>query len=279
MCRVWFAGLLLAASLSWAAPAKKVVIASATLHQSEDGSPLVPGHEFVPGETIFFGFQVGGYQADEERKIHLEYSLEALDAKGVPVVPPIKSTIETTLSDEDKNWLPKERQSFVLPSYIEPGAYQIVLSVRDILSKSEAKGTYSIPVRGRSVAPSDTLVIRNLRFLRTEDDQAPLTVIAYRQGDAVWARFEITGYKFGPGNAMEVGYGVAVLRPNGQQLYAEPNAAQEKEQSFYPRRYMPGIISLTLTKDIAVGEYTLVVTARDGVGNQNCEIRSKFRVE
>jgi hypothetical protein len=279
MNRACLACLTLAVSLVWSAPAKKVAIASAYLHQFEDGPLLPPGHQFVPGETVFFGFQVGGYQADEERKIHLEYTLDALDAKGIPLVPQIKGTIETLLSDEDKSWLPKERQSVLLPSFIEPGSYQIVLNVKDVLNGTQAKAAYDFAVRGRMIEPSDTLVVRNLRFLRAEEDQTPLTVVAYRPGDNVWARFEITGYKFGPGNQMDVGYGISVLRPTGQVLYAEPNAAAEKDQSFYPKRYVPGVISLKLTPDIATGEYTIVVKVRDNLGNQDYETRSRFGIE
>ncbi len=271
---------MIAGSMLWSAPAtKKIVIASAVLHQFEDGPPLPPGHQFVPGETVFFGFQVGGYQADEERKIHIEYTLDARDSRGIPLVTTMKGAVETMLSDEDKNWLPKERQSVLLPSFIEPGTYRLILHVKDSLNGTTADGTYEFSVRGRTVEPSDTLVIRNLRFLRKEDDQTPLNVVAYRPGDSVWARFEITGYKFGPGNQMDVGYGLSVLRPSGQVLYTEPNAAQEKEQSFYPRRYVPGVISLNLTNDLAAGEYGIVLKVHDSIGNQDYETRSKFRVE
>lgn len=272
----WF---LLAGTLLWPAPVKKVVIASAALHQFEDGPPLAPSHQFVPGETVFFGFQVGGYQADDERKIHIEYTLEAQDSAGVPLVAPVKGAIETTLSDEDKNWLPKERQSVLLPSFIEPGVYRLILRLKDVLNGSQATGTYEFRVRGRGVAPSDTLVVRNMRFLREETDQTPLAVIAYRPGDSVWARFEITGYKFAEGNRIDVGYGVSVLRPSGEVLYTEPNAARETYQSFYPRRYVPGVISLHLTPDISPGEYTIVLKVHDTIGSQDYETKSRFRIE
>lgn len=272
----WF---LLAGALLWPAPVKKIAIAGAALHQFEDGPPLAPGHQFVPGETVFFGFQVGGYQADEEHKIHIEYTLEAQDAAGTPLVAPIKGAIETTLSDEDKDWLPKERQSVLLPSFIEPGVYHLTLHIKDVLNGSQATGTYEFPVRGRNVAPSDTLVVRNMRFLRQETDQTPLDVVAYRPGDSVWARFEITGYKFAEGNRIDVGYGVSVLRPSGQVLYSEPNAARETYQSFYPRRYVPGVISLHLTPDISPGDYTIVLKVHDAIGNQDYETKNRFRIE
>jgi len=279
MYRACLAGLIVSGALLWSAPVKRIAIASAALHQFEGGPPLASGHQFVPGETVFLGFQVGGYQADEARKIHIEYTLEAKDSRDVPLVAPIRGVIETTLSDEDKNWLPKERQSVLLPSFIEPGMYRLILHVKDALNGSVADATYSFNVRGRMVASSEMLVVRNLRFLRREDDQTPLSVVAYRPGDAVWARFEITGYKFGEGNRIDVGYGISVLRPSGQVLYNQPDAAREKDHSFYPRRVVPGVISLNLTPDLATGEYTIVLSVHDGVGGQNCETKSSFRVE
>ena len=50
-------------------------------------------------------------------------------------------------------------------------------------------------------------------------------------------------------------------------------------ESFYPKRYVAGILSLKLDPDIAKGEYTIVVTVRDQVGKQQYQSRHSFRVE
>jgi hypothetical protein len=271
--------MVLAGAMGWAAPARQVAIVSPALHQFEDGPALTAGHQFVPGETLFFTFQVGGYQPDDERKIHIEYSLDALDARGVALVAPIKGAVETTLADEDKNWLPKERQSFQLPSYLSPGSYQVVLKLKDVLNNSRAEGKYTFTVRGRTVEPSPTLVVRNLHFLRSEDDTRPLTVVAYRPGDAIWARFDITGFRYGPGNQIDVSYGISVLRPNGEVMFSEPNAAQEKDQTFYPKPYVPGVINLNPSRDISPAEYTILLKVQDRIGNQTFEMRCPFRIE
>ena len=94
----------------------------------------------------------------------------------------------------------------------------------------------------------------------------------------MWARFEITGYKLAAKNRLHVEYGVSVLRPSGEVLYSEPNAASEKDESFYPKRYVLGILSLKLDPDIALGEYTIVVAARDQIGGQQYETRHPFLI-
>ena len=94
----------------------------------------------------------------------------------------------------------------------------------------------------------------------------------------MWARFEITGYKLAEKNRLDVEYGVSVLRPSGEVLYSEPNAASEKDESFYPKRYVQGMLSLKLDPDIALGDYTIVLAVRDQIGGQQYETRHPFLI-
>jgi uncharacterized protein YfaS (alpha-2-macroglobulin family) len=175
--------------------------------------------------------------------------------------------------------MPKARFSVRVPPSAASGAYRIRIQVKDELGGGETSGEVSFAVRGHRVEPSETLVLRNFRFLRGEEDGPPLPVAAYRPGDTLWARFEITGYKLGEKNRYQVEYGVSVLRPTGEVLYTQPSAASEKDETFYPRRYVLGALSLNLDANLAKGDYVLMVTAKDLVGNQTSEIRRPFRVE
>jgi hypothetical protein len=89
----------------------------------------------------------------------------------------------------------------------------------------------------------------------------------------------MTGYKFGPGNEFDVEYDVAVAGADGSIGYSQPHAAEEKTHSFYPQRYTPGIVSLNVPPDMKKGAYTLIVTARDKLGNQAAESKNAFTVE
>ena len=145
----------------------------------------------------------------------------------------------------------KVRQQVLLPPLAGSGAYKITLQVTDDLD-SAAMTSQEIPfeVRGRDVAPSDTLVVRNFHFYRGEEDREPLAVAAYRPGDTLWARFDITGYKLGAGNAVDVDYGISVLSPSGKALFTQDKAAEEKSSSFYPKAYVPGSMNLNLQSTI-----------------------------
>jgi hypothetical protein len=276
--------LLMAALPRIAAPQdKKLAIVRPLLSQAEDGAPVSSGFEFLPGETIHFSCQIEGYKKIEEKfdveKILLTYQVEARDARGVLLQPVLEGKEGGTVTSEDKNWMPKIRESIVIPPLAESGEYQILVKVKDELGQSTAETRTVFTVKGPDVAPSDTLVIRNFRFLRTEEDGKPLQVAAYRPGDPVWARFEMTGYKLTDANQFDIEYGLQVLRADGSVAYSQPQAATAKEQSFYPQRHQPGVLNLNLAKDQKPGEYTIVVTVRDNLGKQTYEKRKKFSVE
>ncbi len=270
--------LILAATLHAATAPLSIVKLSVS--DIEDGPAVPPGFTFVPGQFLFLTFQIAGYKVSSEQKIHLSYTLDALDPKGVRLMETVASSVDTTLSAEDKNWKPKIRQQVLLPPLAGSGAYKIALQVTDDLD-SGAKVSQEVPfeVRGRDVAPSDTLVVRNFHFYRGEEDREPLAVAAYKPGDTLWARFDITGYKLGAGNAVDVDYGISVLAPSGKALYTQDKAAEEKSSSFYPKLYVPGSMNLSLQSTIRPGRYAIALTVRDHTGNQTCEAKAEFTIE
>jgi hypothetical protein len=269
---------LLVIAATAAAGAGPLQIVNPAIAQEDGGGSLPPGFTYVPGEVLFFSFQVQGYQAADE-KIRLHYRVDALDPLGVKIVETVQKALEATLAAEDKEWKPKVRVEVPLPPLAPSGTYRFAVEVTDELAHAKTAKDVPFEVRGRDVAPSDTLVIRNFGFYRSEEATEPLQKAAYHPGDAVWARFDITGYRFGPGNQVEVSYGVAVLEAGGKQLWAKPDAAVERTQSFYPKRFVPGSMSINLQPNIRPGEYAIVVTAHDAVGNGSCETRQTFTVE
>lgn len=263
-----------------AAPAdKKLTIVATAFGQIDDGPAAAHDDQFVPGETLFFRCQVEGYKKSENNEIQLGYQVEAADARGVMLLLPEKGLVKTTLSPEDKNWMPKIRYTVVIPPLAETGEYHVTVTVKDELSGSSAEGRATFLVHGRDVAPSDALAVRNFRFYRGENDDKALEVPAYRPGDELWARFDMTGYKIGEKNLFDIGYGLVVLRADASVAYSQPEAANSKEAPFYPQRYQPGELSLNMPKDIAKGEYTIVLTVHDNLGQQTCEAREKFSIE
>jgi len=278
--KLLLAAVLIVPLVLRAAPAeKKLAIVATAFAQIDDGPAAAHDDQFVPGETLFFRCQVEGYKKSENNEIRLGYQVGAADARGVMLLLPEKGLVKTTLSPEDKNWMPKIRYTVVIPPLAETGEYHVTVTIKDELSGSSAEGRATFLVHGRDVAPSDALAVRNFRFYRGENDDKPLEVPAYRPGDELWARFDMTGYKIGGKNLFDIGYGLVVLRADGSVAYSQPEAANSKEAPFYPQRYQPGELSLTMPKDIAKGEYTIVLTVHDNLGQQTCEAREKFSIE
>jgi hypothetical protein len=275
--------LLIAAwllSIAAAAPPAPLTIVNVALHQFEDGPTVPSSFAFLPGDTVFVSFQVAGFQAEgDDKLVKLDYFMAAYDSAGIPIVEPKAGKLKAELAPEDKEWKPKVRWEFVVPPLAESGTYRITMSVKDVANIQEAGKAVTFNVQGHQVEKSDTLVVRNFRFLRSEDDAPPLNPAAYRPGDTVWARFDITGFKVGEKNRPQVEYDITVQAPSGKAMFTQQNAAVEQEPSFYPKRYVPGTLSLTLQPTIKPGGYTIVLAVRDGVGKQVAESRHLFVIE
>ncbi len=273
--------LILAAQVATlAAPApKKFAIVNAAFAQNDDGPAAARDEQFVPGETLFFRCQVEGYKRTEKDEVHLTYQVEAKDARGAALLAAENRVVQSTLAPEDKEWSPKIRYTVIVPPLADSGEYAVLVKVTDELAGASIEARVPFAVRGREVAPSDTLVVRNFRFLRNEDDDKPLPLAAYRPGDALWARFDMTGYKIGEKNQFDIEYGLVVLRADGSTAYSQAQAAASKEQPPYPQRYQPGVLNLNMPKDIKTGQYTIVLKVRDNLGDQSYETREKFSIE
>lgn len=264
---------------------KPLAIVHPVFARSEDGPPEASDEDFVPGETVYFSCQAEGYRKIEKpndygkQNISLSFQIEVRDKNGVLLKPIQEGKIETTVTQEDKDWKPKLRETIVVPPLADTGEYAVVVKLSDEQSKTSEEKRAVFHIKGRDVAASDTLVVRNFRFLRSEDDGKPLPVAAYRPGDSVWARFEMTGYKLGEKNEVDIEYGLTVLREDGSVAYTEPTAANQKIQTYYPQRYQPGVLNLNLAKDQPLEKYTIVLAVRDNLGKQMYEVRQTFSVE
>jgi hypothetical protein len=275
-----FASPLAAQTSPKPAPAATPVrFVRAAISQSEDGTPVDSAFVFQPGDVAFFSFQVENYKVGPNSKVLLTGHMQVFDPKGTPVDPPDEQVIGTSLSDEDKEWKPKLRLQVQLPAIAPPGTWHVKYDVTDQQTHLSASAELPFEVGGKGVETAPALILRNLGFYRSQDQEAPLNVIAYRAGDLLWVRFDVVGYKHGEQNAIDVSYDVTVLSPDGSQLFRQEDAATEKSQAFYPQPWVPGQFNLTLQPTMHPGAYTLVITARDGIGNQTVEARAQFQVE
>jgi hypothetical protein len=277
--------MLCALLVPWGSAAESsLAVVNAGVEQSED-APFVPAdYQFLPGDFVYFSFEIAGFSvksedSNEVRRISLAYEVTPQDLTGVALTEPNSGTVQVELNPEDKNWMPKRRVSFLLPSFVAAGEFRIHVAVKDLFGNSQASKDVPFRFGGVKIQPSGAITVQDFRFLRKENDRVPIEVPAYRPGDTVYVSFEMAGYKIGPQNHYHVGYSLTVLRPDGKPFLQQPNAAEFEKSSFYPAQFVPGNFSVTTSADTARGEYIIVLTARDVLANQTYQMKEPFSIE
>ncbi len=277
--------LVLFAMLPGAAePDSSLAIINGGVAQSEDAPFVPPDYQFLPGDSVYFTFQIAGFsvatnETENVRRISLSYEITPQDANGVALAPSNSGVVKVELNPEDKNWMPRRRASFLLPASVAKGEFRMHVAVRDLLGKDETSKDFPFRIGGVTVQPSGALGVQNFRFLRQQNDREPLAVPAFSPGDTIYTNFEIVGFKIGPQNHYRVVYDLSVLRPNGTPFLQQPQAAEYDKSTFYPAQFLPVNFSITTSRDAARGDYVIVLTVRDLVGNQTCQTREAFSIE
>jgi hypothetical protein len=278
------AALLFSLPVDCLAADSALAIVDAGVQQSEDAPFVSPGFRFLPGDYLYFTFQISGFAIQstnrgEIRKISLSYEVRPEDANGVPLTPSSTDAIDAELTPEDKHYTPKRRVSFLLPGFLTAGEFHIHVIAKDLLAKSETSKDFPFRIGGLELKPATTLTLENFRFLRKESDEEGLEVAAFTPGDTVYARFEIVGFKTDAQNAYRLSYGVTVLRPDGKPYLQEPKAAELADKNFYPAQYLPGDLNVTTSATSARGQYILLVTVHDLLANTTYQAKKVFSIE
>ncbi len=254
------------------------------ISSSEDAPFAASDYRFLPGDYLYFTFEIAGFDVNSEdkreiKKISLEYEVRVEDQAGRDLAEPVTDKIQTELSPQDKNWVPKRRASFLLPSFIAAGPFHIHTTVKDLYAKTETSRDYPFLAGGVEVKPAQSITVENFQFLRSPNDKEALSVPAYSPGDTVYARFDMTGFKDGTGNEHHVAYGVTVLDPRGKPFIQNPNAADLKAGGFYPAQFVPGDMALQMGKNNPRGEYIVVLKVADLMANRTYEVKQAFSIE
>jgi len=116
----------------------------------------------------------------------------------VPLDEIYKNDLEAEVLPQDKEWQPKIEVALPTPPLVPPGNYKIVIKLDDLEAKTSTELAVPFRMRGTAVEASDRLVARAFRFYRAEDEAQPMAKAVYRVGDDLWAKFNITGFKYGP---------------------------------------------------------------------------------
>jgi hypothetical protein len=275
--------ILLSSSHSRAAESSLEIV-NAAISPAEDAPAASSEYQFLPGDTVYFSFEVAhfGIKRNEElnsSQIDLSYEVAFEDGNGIPVAESVSSRIAEQLSAEDKNWLPKRRASFEIPTLVAAGQYRIRVTVKDAFANAERSAIVSLHIGGENIATSDGVSVQEFRFLRNENDTTPLTVPAFRPGDSVYTRFDVAGFVLGKENEYHVTYGLVVLGPDGKTFVEAANAGSVQDKTFYPAKFVPVTLAILTKPTSARGAYLLILKARDVLGNRACEFKKSFTLE
>lgn len=266
---------------------QKLAVVNAGVQAEEDVPFVSLDYQFLPGDHLYFTFEITGFTiaqkedsyAEITRRISLSYDVTPEDAAGRPLAPAASGKIAEMLHPQDKHWVPKRRESFLLPSFVAAGKYRIHVMVKDALGKTETTRDVPFMVGGTQIKPSPAVNVQNFQFLRTASSTKALQVAAYSPGDHIFARFDVSGYKLGPKNSYDVAYGITVLGPDGKPFIKQPNAAELKSSSFYPAQFVPASLNLTTNPKSALGAYVIVLSVRDLIGGRSSEQKEAFTLE
>ena len=283
-CFVAVLAVLLTFFLPARAAESPLAVLDAGVERSEDAPFVNADYRFEQGDFLYFRFQIGGFaihteEGKETRSISLAYEVTPLDAAGIPLAQAAADTIKAELNPEDKNWMPKRRVSFLLPSFMAAGEFHVRVVVKDLVGKTETTHDYPFAVGGTEIVPAGTLTVENLHYFRKEDDRQSIELAAYRPGDTVYARFDMVGHQFGADHKYHLAYGLTVSKPDGKVFVQEPNAAELTSDSFYPAQFVPGDLAVTTSRDSPKGVYVVVLTVRDLVANRSYQTKSTFSLE
>ena len=263
--------------------AEGIAIRNTALSTSDGGEGVDEKHAYLTGETVYFSFQAFGFtkktDEDERDHIQLEYLVTAKDKAGVLLDKPKAGKITEELNIQDKEWLPKVNGSFVLPDTLFSGEYQVEIELRDSNANAVAKLKTPFLVRGGRKQPAAELTLDEARFFRDEEGTQPAITATYRSGDAIHVRFQIAGFTVKDNNRYQVSYGVKVLRGDRTLVFAQPEAASEKDQTFYPRGYLTGSFNFFLDTKNSPGQYTLAIELRDDLSGKKQTTEFPFTLQ
>jgi hypothetical protein len=259
-------------------------IVGAGVETSEDAPFVASDYRFLPGDYVYFQFQVSGYKEktnenNEVRQMSLTYEITPQDGKGVPLTPAVRGAIQEDLGNEDKNWVPKRRASFLLPSFLAAGDFHLHVLVTDLLDNKSTQRDIPFHIGGAVIAPTTGVAVQDFQFLRKDDDTDALDVPAYVPGDTVYLRFTITGFALGAGNQYHLSYGLTVNRPDGKVYLSQASAAELKDRSFYPVMFVPSNLNVTTAKTAPRGLYVVLLTVRDLTNSQTYQLKRTFTIE
>ena len=253
-----------------------LVIVNLDLLDSRDGYSIPGDSSFLPGETVHVYFQIAGYSVGAEYRVRLRYAVDALDPAGRAFYIAEGGEFDVELAPQDENWKPAVHYSPQIPDHAGGGSYSIQIAVTDDLTGETVRTRLPINVDGDRILTSDELLIRNLRFSKSDEGE-PLDEPEFQAGEQIWASFYITGYETADDNTYDVESSAWVLDSEGGRMF-QFESQGDAGNPYYPRLWLPAKFRLDLEETIPPGTYTVVLRLLDRIGDSAVVQRYPFRI-
>jgi hypothetical protein len=234
------------------------------------------------GSDIVLTFRVEGFErrrvtdpgAIPEDRVWLRYEAELRDPQGVLVQPAQAGEVDTILGPRDDQWRPRIRWSGSLPPTAPTGEYKVLLRVHDAQANADTNQTVPIRVQGELVRPAESLEVQQLEYANSPNGPWFARRV-FAVGRPIHVRYKVAGFRASPEKEVSVEQDWAVTDAEGNVLVSQENAVVEKQQGFYPPRFLSTSLELRLT-DPKPGTYTLRITVRDTVSGESVTHASEF---
>lgn len=253
-----------------------------TISATDGGSAI--DRPFASGETVFVRFTVSGARsakADEESdpRVRLRYQMSLTDSAGLALAKSLAGEVVADLAPQDKQWRPKVQAELELPAGLVRGEATLEIRLEDQVAGTATARRTPVPLAGPVVPADAPLGPAAFGFYRQEEAPEPVLTPVYRAGETVWARFSIIGFARTDANRYDVSYGLEAFNAAGASLFRQEIAAEQTGESAYPRRYLPSVLSLNLSRDLAPGAYRLQLLLHDRISGRRAASDHRFTVE
>ncbi|MBI4463117.1 MAG: hypothetical protein HY647_00295 [Acidobacteria bacterium] len=238
------------------------------------------------GGAVALNFEVAGFQRQRgespsglwewEEQVHLTYEVELRDPQGQLVQPKEEGEVKTRLSPRDQQWQPRIHWSALVPASAPSGDYQIRILVVDQIGGRQTTHFAAFRVLGETIQLADSLQVEQLEYAASAGGPwFPRRFFV--PSDTIRVRYKVAGFHLSPTKEVWVEQDWTVLDSEGTVVVTQTNATVEKRQSFYPPRFLPTTFEVKL-EDPAPGEYTLRISVRDRIGQQETSYDSTFTI-
>jgi hypothetical protein len=268
------------ALLLWSAGAQTLVITDPAVSDFAGGIGVAPEFEFGAGDRVHLLFRASGFKVDEANlSIAGDYTIDAVDCHGQLFVPPFTGKIAQQFRTLRFDWSEPVRFDFEVPSMPWPGEAKFRVTVRDTIGDRTVRTEIPFLIRSELGEPPPTLSIQRLRWFKSQYDAEALPLdAAYHRGDTISVRFLLGGFRTGINNKYDLQYGIALRSPAKRVILSAPEAAAESKEASYPRTHVDALLSFSLERSIKPGKYSLLISVRDKVGNQQTAAEYEFQI-